>query len=155
MTVDASASPSPFVAGVEPITATDDELRAALDEAVLPPLLSALAYLTGDLSLLRDELRPDPLLAAEPQGGLTDEQQSTIKDLALAAIVRFRDGGSKPAPAPSDDELLRIMEFAVGGAEMRAYLPLLEEELAYRGRTAGRRIGTWPRWRRAARCTSW
>src|SRR6185437_4667682 len=32
-----------------------------------------------------------------------------------------------------DDQLLRIMEFAVGGAAMGPYLPLLEEELAYRG----------------------
>ena len=34
---------------------------------------------------------------------------------------------------PSDEDILRIMEYAVGGAEMREYLPLLEEELAARG----------------------
>ncbi|MGH3308758.1 MAG: flavin-containing monooxygenase, partial [Nocardioides sp.] len=45
----------------------------------------------------------------------------------------FRDGGCKPAPAPGDDDVLRIMEFAVGGAGMGDYLPLLEEELAHRG----------------------
>ena len=37
----------------------------------MPPLLPALAYVTGDLSLLRDDLRPDPTLMALPQGGLT------------------------------------------------------------------------------------
>ena len=46
-----------------------------------------------------------------------------------------------PASAPSDADVLRIMEFAVGGAEMRPYLPLLEEELAYRGED--RRGPTW------------
>ena len=68
-----------------------------------------------------------------PQGGLTDEQQAQARALALDALVRFRDGGCRPAPPPSDEQLLEIMEYAVGGAEMAPYLPLLEEELAYRG----------------------
>src|SRR5262249_54049739 len=128
-----ATSSSPFVAPTEPITETDEEIRAALDEAELPPLLPALAYLTGDLSLLRDELRPDPLLIGMPQGGLSEAQQSEAKELALRALIAYRDGGCRPAPIPSDAELLRIMEYAVGGGDMDAYLPLLEEELAYRG----------------------
>jgi 4-hydroxyacetophenone monooxygenase len=144
-TVDAASSPSPFVAGVQPITASDDEIRAALAEAALPPLLPALAYLTGDLSLLRPELRPDPLLATMPQGGLTDEQQASIRALALDALTRYRDGGCRPAPPPSDADLLRILEFTVGGEGMEAYLPLLEEELAYRGED--RRA---PQWHKSA-----
>ncbi|HEV3226397.1 MAG TPA: NAD(P)/FAD-dependent oxidoreductase [Acidimicrobiales bacterium] len=128
------ASPfSPFVGAVEPITETDAEIRSMLDEAEIPPLLPALAYLTGDLTLLRDDLRPDPLMLAMPQAGLTDDQLATARDLALDAIVRFREAGCQPAVPPSDDVLLRIMEFAVGGAEMGAYLPLLEEELAILG----------------------
>src|SRR3954452_2584950 len=112
---------SPFDTSVAPITASDDEIRAALAEAEIPPLLPALAYATGDLSLLRDELRPDPLLfGAMPQGGVTDAQQAQARELPLDALVRFRDGGSRPAPPPSDDELLRIMEYAVGGAAMAA-----------------------------------
>jgi len=133
MAVSDVSSSSPFVRALAPIVATDDELRNMLAEAVLPPLLPALAYTTGDMSLLRDELRPDPSLAALPQGGLTEEQQAEVRRLALDALARFRDAGSRPAPAPSDDDLLRIMEFAVGGAGMAEYLPLLEEELAHRG----------------------
>ena len=133
MTVTASSSPSPFVTGVAPITAPDDEIRDALAVAELPPLLPALAYLTGDLSLLHDHLRPDPLLAAMPQGGLTDEQQAEIREIALGVLTAFRDAGCVPAPAPSDADLQRILEFTVGGADMSEYLPLLEEELAYRG----------------------
>lgn len=124
---------SPFVAAIEPITEPDDEIRAALAEAELPPLLPALAYATGDLSLLREHLRPDPLLAAMEQGGLGEEQQAEIRDLAFDVLRKFRDGGCEVAEPPSDEDLLRIMEFAVGGQEMRDYLPLLEEELAYRG----------------------
>ena len=136
------ASPfSPFVGAVEPITESDDEIRSMLDEAEIPPLLPALAYVTGDLSLLRDDLRPDPLLLGMPQGGLTEEQLAVARALALEALVRFRDGGSLPAAPPSDETLLRIMEFAVGGAEMADYLPLLEEELAILGED--RRAPAW------------
>ena len=141
MTTAPEYTSSPFVAAVEPITATDEEIRAILDEAELPPLLPALAYATGDLSLLRDDLRPDPLTIAMEQGGLAPVQQDEIKRLALDAIVRFRDGGSRPAAPPGDEELLRIMEFAVGGVEMAPYLPLLEEELSYRGED--RRAPAW------------
>jgi 4-hydroxyacetophenone monooxygenase len=127
------APSNPFDAPIEPITATDDEIRGALEQAEVPPLLPALAYLTGDLGLLRQHLRPDPLLIAMPQGGLSEDQQAEIREIALEVLTRFRDGGSRPAPLPDDDGVLRIMEFAVGGSDMAAYLPLLEEELAFRG----------------------
>ncbi len=47
---------------VEPpkFSTSDDELRAILEETEIPPLLPALAYLTGDSSLLREDLRPNP-----------------------------------------------------------------------------------------------
>src|ERR1044072_2543000 len=112
--MDKVASPfSPFVGPVEPITESDDEIRRALEEAEIPPLLPALAYLTGDLSLLRADLRPDPMLIAMPQGGLTEDQQAEARQLALDALVRYRDGGCVPAPPPSEDDVLRIMEAAV------------------------------------------
>ncbi|MDQ1467592.1 MAG: 4-hydroxyacetophenone monooxygenase [Actinomycetota bacterium] len=138
---DAAFTSSPFVGAIEPITETDEEIRTFLEQAELPPLLPALAYLTGDPSLLRDELRPEPLLVGLPQGGLSDDQQTHIRDLALVALARFRDDGCRPAPLPTDEQLLRIMEFAVGGAEMEPYLPLLEEELAFRGED--RRAPAW------------
>jgi 4-hydroxyacetophenone monooxygenase len=134
-------STNPFVTAIQPVTASDDEIRAYLAEAEVPPLLPALSYATGDLSLLRPELRPDPLTFSLPQGGLTDEQQATARELAFDALVRFRDNGCVTADPPGDAQLLQIMEYAVGGAEMAAYLPLLEEELAYRGED--RRAPTW------------
>lgn len=115
------------------ITATDDELRAHLAEAEVPPLLPALAYVTGDLSLLRDDLRPDANLLALPQGGMSAEQQTVARELALGALIRFRDTGSVRATPPSRNELLHMVEHVVGGSGMDAYLPLLEEELSLRG----------------------
>jgi 4-hydroxyacetophenone monooxygenase len=124
---------SPFVGAIEPVTATDEELRAYLADAALLPLIPALAYLTGDLGLLREGLRPDPLLLRMPQGGLTDSQQEQIRALALAVLIAYRDRGSPPPPPTVDEDLLRMMEFAVGGSGMAPYLPILEEELAFRG----------------------
>src|SRR5215471_10496728 len=136
-----ASATSPFVGEIEPIAVTDDELVAALADAELPPLLPALAYTTGDLSLLDERLRPDPLLSGMPQGGLTDEQQAEIRAVALDVLRRFRDAGSQPAPVPGDADVLRILEYAVGGEGMGDYLPLLEEELAHRGED--RRAPTW------------
>jgi 4-hydroxyacetophenone monooxygenase len=131
---------SPFATATLPIT-EDDAIRAALADAELPPLLPALAYCTGDLTILDDTLRPDPLLAGMPQGGLTEEQQARIRDLAFGVLVAFRDAGCRPASPPDDATLLRIMEFAVATPGLDAYLPLLEEELAHRGED--RRAPTW------------
>src|SRR5438093_759275 len=83
-----------FGAAIEPITESDDEIRLMLEEAEIPPLLPALAYVTGDLSLLRDDLRPNALMLALPQGGLDDAQLAAARELALEALVRFRDNGS-------------------------------------------------------------
>src|SRR5215213_6792693 len=129
----AARSPTRDVSDAPAITATDDELRGFLAEAEIPPLLPALAYVTGDLSLLRDDVRPDPHLLALPQGGMSADQAATARELALDALVRFRDGGCVRAAPPSHAELLHIVEHVVGGSAMDDYLPLLEEELALRG----------------------
>ena len=125
---------------VQPITATDEELRAALEVADLPALLPALAHVTGDHSLLRPELRIDPALMGEDQGGLTPEQQAAIRELALRTLIEFRDGGSVTAPMPTGAALKDILEFMAGGQEIDDYLPMMREELAL---TADLRA---PRW---------
>lgn len=132
---------SPFVGAVEPITESDDEIRQVLASAEIPPMLPALAYATGDMSLLREDVRPDPLLIGLPQGGMTENQLALARQLAFETLVRFRDQGSKSAPVPDDEALLQIMEFCVGAGDMRDYLPMLEEELAILG--ADRRAPDW------------
>jgi 4-hydroxyacetophenone monooxygenase len=123
-----------FASPVRPITASDAELAEALAEAELPALLPALAHLTGDLSLLRDHLRPDPLLIAEPQAGFTPDQQAEIRAIALDVLCRYRDAGCPVPPVPTQEMLSAILAFAVGpGVDVGAYVPLLEEELAVTG----------------------
>lgn len=115
---------------IAPISADDATIAAALADAELPALLPALAHATGDLSILREEFRTNPLLLMEPEGGLTEEQQRGIRALALDVLRRFRDCGSVAAPTPEQDTLQQIMEFACGGVPMQEYIPLLEEELS-------------------------
>ncbi len=126
---------------VEPITASDEEIRAALEEAELPPLLATLAHLTGDESLLREDLALDPMQIGEPQGGWTDEQQAEVRALAQEILSRHRDAGSPLPPAPSEALLTRIMTFTTGTDAMREYVLLLEEELSITGQDL--RAPTW------------
>ena len=134
-----------------PITATDDEIRATLsrggDPAAAP---RAGVPHRGPRAPAR---RPAPRSCAPrppPGGPDAGAAARRARDLALDVLVQFRDGGCRPAPPPTPDELLQIVEHVVGGSGMDDYLPLLEEELALRGED--RRA---PRWtRRSSRPTS-
>src|SRR5579875_1565866 len=90
----------PITRAVEPITADDEALRAALEDAFLPALLPALAQATGDLSLLRDDLRPSGAALMAEQCGMTPQQQAVARDLAFAALRRLRDQGATPSSLP-------------------------------------------------------
>jgi 4-hydroxyacetophenone monooxygenase len=116
-----------------PIDVDDDAIRDALGHARLIPLLAAVAYATGDLSVLRDELRPDPARLLEPDGGVDGDRAALARQLAFDVLVRFRDGGSASAPPPSDRDLRRILAFVVGDHMVEDYLPLFLEELSVHG----------------------
>lgn len=117
----------------EPLTGTDEDIRAAVAEAPVPPLLAAVAHLTGDRSILRDDLRPDLARTLEPDNGYTAEQLEAARGLAVAALARYRDAGSVPAPAPDEEGIRRLVEFVAGGKVVEDELPLLEAELALDG----------------------
>ena len=113
--------------------ATDEQIETALRDAQLPALLPALAHLTGDMSLLRPHLRPDPVLAAQEQGGLTPEQQSEIRSLAAAALRAFRDEGGERTCRATTEDLGTLMSFTVGTDVGPEYVPLMLEELSATG----------------------
>jgi len=117
---------------IEPIAASDAEIEKALADAHLPSLLLALAHVTGDLSLLRPELRPETQsLLADPSGfagGPTAAAEA--RALALRTLVRFRDEGCRPAGAPDDAFLRAILAWFSPDAAIDAYVPLVREEVS-------------------------
>lgn len=115
---------------IDPITADDAAIEAALADADIPALLPTLAHVTGDLSLLREDLRIDPALMMEDQGGLSEAQIAAARALARDVLIRFRDGGSVSAPPPEGDALQQILDFMAGGVPSLDYLAMMEEELA-------------------------
>ena len=121
----------PIFTTTPPITADEDTIRRMLQDADLPSLLPTLAQITGDLSLVADEFRPPQdatALVVQPQGGMSPETQERAREAALAALLRFRDGGSRVAGDPSPDALLTLLLFITGDIS-EEYVPLLAQEL--------------------------
>ncbi|MEO8458429.1 MAG: NAD(P)/FAD-dependent oxidoreductase, partial [Chloroflexota bacterium] len=113
----------------ERITADDDAIRKALEDAFLPALIPALAHATGDLSLLRKEIAPPGLAPGVAQGGLTDQQQQIAKEVAFEAMLKLRDGKVNTTPT-TNAELKAITQWMTGSEATDDYIPLLVEELA-------------------------
>ena len=113
-------------------SASDDDIRAAVEAADVLALLPALAHLTGDLSILRDDLRPDPAMLIQPDAGYTPDQLQAARDLAREALIRHRDAGAPAAPPLSPDALRQAIAFLVGPATDE-WFPVLREELALDG----------------------
>lgn len=116
---------------VSQILASDDEIKAILvaPGTELPPLLPALAYALGDLTLLSEDLWLDPEKSLEEQGGWNADQQELCRDIALEGIRRLRSGETRD-PNFTKDDLRKIMSWACGTQLDGAYLEMLREELS-------------------------
>ena len=119
---------------LEPVSITEDDatIRAALEAVEPVPLLAAVAALTGDLSILHDDLRPDAA-SFDPTAGLSPEQMTTARDLAAAALARYRDEGCEARPVSAPAVMRRILEFLAGGEIEDDYVAVMTEELALNG----------------------
>jgi 4-hydroxyacetophenone monooxygenase len=113
----------------------DDALRKIVEDAEVPALLAALAYLTGEMSLVADELRaPMDSLQAQvaPQGGMSTETLATARAAAVDVLRRLRDGELRVDPTLDPERMRSLMRFCTAGASDE-YLPLLEHELGVTG----------------------
>ena len=108
---------------IEPITATDDEIRAAVAGAhlssFLPALLPALAHALGDDSILTESVRPDGTMIRDESAGLTLEQAHEIRRIAVDALIGVRDGirsfDDEAGNADiGSDRLRSLMSFGIG-----------------------------------------
>ena len=115
-----------------PFHEDEERLREILSDAELPALLPALAQLSGDMSLVDSSLRGNMRLTpagVDPQGGMSAEAQERARELALQALLRYRDGGYRLNDDLTPDQLTRLMEFVTGDAPGE-YESLLTHELA-------------------------
>jgi 4-hydroxyacetophenone monooxygenase len=115
------------------ISDDDRAIEAALREAHIPSLVNALVHLTGDASPLRGDIRPQATLFADPQGGITEEQQARVRALALEVLRSYRDGGCPLPPPPSPGTVREMLDFAVGQKASPEYVQFLMSELALKG----------------------
>lgn len=106
-----------------------DEMLAA---AEVHPLLCAVAHLTGDFSLLRDDLAPDQAQMLVPGRGLGPEQEAEARELAAHALVRHQEAGGTRHELGSE-EMGRILNFLVGPSSTPRWSEFLTEELAPAG----------------------
>lgn len=119
--------------GYPPITATDEELRAALEAAHVPSLMNALVHVSGDISHIRGDIRPVPALFQDPQGGISREDQARARTIAFEVLKAYRDGGSRIPSRPSDDAIEEMTDYVIGEGVPRDYKQFLHAELRIDG----------------------
>ena len=97
-------------AGV-PFQDDDAAIARALEDASVPALLCSLVHMTGDPSWIRGARRP---LMGGPNaldGGMSPEDQASVRRDALPVIAAYRDGGCQPKELPRA-LLAEMMDFA-------------------------------------------
>ena len=114
------------------MTSLDMDVDAALAEAHIPSLLMALAHLTGDLSLLTPERRPEVATTISEEKVLPAEEQAEIRRLAHERLTAWIDGGRPPVPDIGMDGLERMIRYLIGDDVDGSYIPFLEEEIGVR-----------------------
>lgn len=102
-----------------------------LTDVSIPPLLAALATMTGRHDLLEPDLAPESGRRLEPHGGLDAAQQARALELCAAALDALEAGG--PVPSPDDATLRRAMEFCLADTIGDRTFAMLREELSPAG----------------------
>lgn len=120
------------IQGVEPITEDDAFLEKALEHAHIPSLMCALVHITGDADWVRGRIRPEISFFGDEQGNIPEEDQRYVREHALAALKKLRDGAELPPP-PSQDVVSEMVNFIVGKELSKDYGEFLHAELSLDG----------------------
>ncbi len=123
----------------EPITTTDQQIAAVLDDVSIPTLVLSMVHMTGDPSWIRGDLRPNGLFLNEVQGFMDEETKARVRSDALDVIRQYRDGGCSPPPPPSAELVQEMMSWLVCEPVPDEYVPMMLEELDLEG-TDPRRV---------------
>ncbi|MDH3642345.1 MAG: NAD(P)/FAD-dependent oxidoreductase, partial [Gammaproteobacteria bacterium] len=117
---------------VKPITEGDAAIEAALEHAHIPTLMLALVHLTGDISHLRGDIRPEMTFLGDEAAGITPEQQARMRKHALEVLIRHRDNPSEQPP-PTEAAIREMLDFLVGQSVSDDYVEFLMAELSLNG----------------------
>lgn len=116
----------------EGITEDDAFLRSVVEHSDLPALMVALATVTRDFSLLREDLRPaqHPAdITGLPHGGMDPEQQGRARDLAFAALKRVRDENLTGVGTLTEAQARNLLTWITNAANPE-YHPMLMHDMA-------------------------
>ena len=115
------------------ITEPDAFIKAALEEANIPALMVSLVHVTGDMGIIRGDIRPRPRVLGDPYVGITEAQRAAVRGQALEILKTYRDSGCKLPEAPSVDRVREMMDFLVGTPLSNDYGQFLMGELSLDG----------------------
>ena len=118
----------------EPISEDDETLKAVLEKANIPVLIVSLAMVTGDMSLIRGEIRPKSRTPFDRTFGVSEEQQAQVRAQALEILKNYRDRGCPLAPPSNVEQVREMMDFMVGEPLPADYGKFLMAELLLDGR---------------------
>src|SRR5882757_6600411 len=94
----------------------DAALVEAVRSANLPTLMMVMVHLTGDVQLMRGEIRPRRASPQQPDGGFSDAHAHAIREQALTVLRAFRDRDAALPPLPSVEVISEMMSFSLGQA---------------------------------------
>ncbi len=115
------------------MTDLSSQLDTAIAEAHLPALLMSIVHMTGDVSLLTPERRPEYVFLADGKlGGYSPEVQADIRARAKVALTAYLNGTPLPPP-PSPETVRRMMDWTAGADIPANYAGFLTDELQLTG----------------------
>lgn len=108
--------------------ASDEQIRSALKHAHIPALMASLMHLNGNRDHFA-KMRPQFVMFAEEADGLTEAERQVARDLALPALLSYRDQGCGKLVDPGPDDITAAMNYITGMDIPSQELPFLREEL--------------------------
>lgn len=115
------------------IEADDATLENAVREANLPVLMTTLAYLSGDMNLIRGDIQPQPGGIGDVDGGLSQDEEERLRERALEGLKRIRDGAGAMPGMPAPEAFCELMSFCAGEPVDQEYLGVVLEETGLGG----------------------
>ena len=93
--------------------ASDEQIRNALQHAHIPALMAALMHLNGNCDHF-SQVSPQFVMFAEDEDGLTEADRELARELALPALLNYRDQGCGKLADPDPENITAAMNYITG-----------------------------------------